>query len=159
VNTIKNLCPFITLMILFFTANISLGEETDFFSRANCFNNETIAYDYFDPAQYRIVVSHHIDGENNNSVHYVGDKNPVYCYGDYSNSCPSTCTDATNCAWGWSLNTRHAAIHNSEDSVSLPFLSTRWSTKGYVATLLNGSYTVAWSGLENDCNLHLDQFY
>jgi hypothetical protein len=139
------------------------AEEVDEFSRANCFNNESISYDYFAPAFKGQVISWHYDTQNGNAVHYVGASNPVVCYGQYSNSCSATCTAAMSCRWPLLYQNRMAAIHNVQDGVPLPGLSTRWHTHGYhnhTFGYLYGFfvYYVAETDAVN-CILHFDQFY
>lgn len=135
----------------------------DEFSRANCFNNESITYDFFAPPFMGTVISWHYDTENGNAVHYVGASNPTYCYGQPSNSCPSTCVASTGCYWPILTGNRFAAIHNVEDNVPLPGLSSRWRTEGYHTHYFGviygiPIYYVSWTNAV-DCNLHFDQFY
>jgi len=51
-----------------------VADEEDLFSRANCFNNESITYNYFDPPQLRAVFSHHF--KNGTRKHYVTENPP-----------------------------------------------------------------------------------
>ena len=48
------------------------ADDVDTFSRANCFNNESITYNYFDPPESRGVFSHHF--KNGTRKHYVTER-------------------------------------------------------------------------------------
>lgn len=138
------------------------AEEIDEFSRANCFNNESISYDLFAPAWRGGVISHHFDTENGNAVHFVGHTAPIRCYGNQTN-CPSTCTPQMQCIWPPITSNRMAAIHNVEDSVPVPGVTTRWRTKGYHNHTIPAPfpfpvyYVVETEAV--DCNLRPKQFY
>jgi hypothetical protein len=87
------------------------AEEQDEFSRANCFNNESITYDFFAPPFQVQVISWHYDGDNGGLVHHVGASDPIWCYGSFG-ACPSTCFPWMACGCGIIASTRMAAIHN-----------------------------------------------
>lgn len=57
---------------------IIAAEETDMFSRANCINNESISYNFFEPAQWRLTFSTHIRSSTSEN-HYVASGPFVGC--------------------------------------------------------------------------------
>jgi hypothetical protein len=62
-----------------------------------------------------------------------------------------------------SHNWRLAAIHNVQDDVSLPYLSSRWLTHGYHVAYFDfgmyGPLAIVTETDAADCNFHFDQFY
>lgn len=158
-NTISRLIAAGGLALISFVAG---AEEVDQFSRANCFNNESISYDFFAPAWRGGVISHHFDSESGNAVHFVGHAAPIRCYGNQT-SCPSTCTPAMQCLWPIITANRMAAIHNVEDGVPIPGVTSRWRTKGYHNHTIPAPfpfpvyYVVETEAV--DCNFHFNQFY
>jgi hypothetical protein len=139
------------------------AEEWDEFSRANCFNNESITYDFFYGYLEGAVISWHYDSEADGEVHYVGHAPPVSCWGQSTIPCPTTCYPNTSCLWPIVRSDRLAAIHNVADGVPLPGLSTRWHTRGYHNHWFGWVYGVPIYFVTetdaSDCNLHFDQFY
>ena len=156
------------LVVLFALSNASVliaAEPADEFSRANCFNNESITYNYWDPPTQRGVISHHVDTDSGYAEHFKGSTDPVQCAS--GPPCPTTCTTADACLWPVKWDTRHAAIHNFADGVPLPGISDRWSVHGvHVFVLWWEMYPYpspvsikTYTGPVDDCNLHFDQFY
>lgn len=138
------------------------AEPSDLFSRANCFNNESITYNYFAPPQWRAVISWHYDTHNNNAVHLIAHAKPISCFGQYSSNCPTVCTPAMNCLYPLTQDTRHAGIHNVYDGVPIPGVTTRWRVHGYHnTTYTNFGFPIGIVTQTDavDCNLHLEQFY
>jgi hypothetical protein len=139
------------------------AEPADQFSRANCFNNESITYNYWDPPQWRGVASWHF--ENGIRRHYVTPNPPVL----------STCTVGSGgytmmnglyCQHYWTSATRHAGIHGAfastetnPDGNLTPGFSSSWSVQGVHGTLYPGIAIVYQVTNASDCNLHFDQFY
>lgn len=138
---------------LIFSAVVIAGttmaaEPADEFSRANCFNNESITYNYWDPPQWRAVFSWHFDTHNGYAAHYVTPNQLAYC-------------DYYTCWYYFFEATRHAAIHSGNEPNAGPIVwnSNRWFVNGKHDTLIPGvAITTRWTSAQ-DCNLRLDQFY
>ncbi|MEQ9003865.1 MAG: hypothetical protein RIE74_09890 [Pseudomonadales bacterium] len=163
------------MLLLVLVPIVVVAEEADEFSRANCFNNESITYDFFAPPKQMVVISWHTD-TNNGVTHYAGSSDPIGCNGflwppGVPNPCPkgnlvesSYCTFDQNCLYPYTWRTRHAGIHNLTDGVPLPGISSRWIVEGrhsyYLGSLFGIPIAVIQNtGPETDCNLHFDQFY
>jgi hypothetical protein len=138
------------------------AEPVDLFSRANCFNNESITYNFFDPPETRFVSSFH--SLNGNTVHYVTE-NPIF-------SCrpglPGEVTTVSGqvCLYTDSTQTRHAAVHGlfsssepNPDGNLFPGVTSAWSVRGFHVTVVPGVGDVGTVTDASDCNLHFDQFY
>lgn len=125
-------------------ATSALAEEVEKFSRANCANNESITYNFWDPPEWRLTFSYHQDLENNYAEHYVA-------------SGPFSHCDIYGCWYLYEHTTRAAAVHWGEGGV--PGVSTRWAVIGDHRTYLDwlGVFTYYWT-TARDCNLSFDQF-
>jgi len=152
-------------------AGLPLASADDEFSRANCFNNESITFSIFSTYDGN-VISQHFDRDNGNTVHYVGASVPAFCYGWVSTACPTTCVESDLCLWEilYGRN-RMAAIHNTEDAVAWPLFtqigavvqSSRWRVVGkhthFLGYLFDEPIYYVATTEAVDCNLRLDQFY
>lgn len=142
------------------------AEDADEFSRANCFNNESITYNYFDPPEWRAVFSWHF--QLGFRKHYVTE-NPIV---------PQECNEFPQCHLGYCnmpgqmclhyimVDTWHGGVHGAfnssepnPDGLLPPGAVFSWSTEGVHGWLVAGvfpwnSYTEA-----DDCNLHFEQIY
>ena len=155
----KTACfPILCAMI---SSNIGAAEPADLFSRANCFNNESITYNYFDPPELRFVASHHF--ENGSMKHYVTENPPAVCW--FATGSVKT-VSGLYCHYYATSNTRHAAVHGAfassepnPDGTLVPGVTTKWSVTGYHTTLLPTGGYVRTVTNANNCNLHFDQFY
>jgi hypothetical protein len=121
----------------------ALAEEAEKFSRANCINNESITYNWWDPPVWRLTFSYHQDLENNYAEHYVA-------------SGPFSHCDAYGCWYLYENTTDASAIHVGEGGVPG---STRWATIGDHRTYLDwlGVFTYYWT-TARDCNIDFSQF-
>lgn len=154
------------LLLLAMAAPCSFAVN-DEFSRANCFNNESITFSVFTTYDGN-VISKHIDNEAFGEVHWTGGSLPVICYGFFSSNCPSTCYITTGCLYPILENrTRIAAIHNIADGVPFPtppwVTSSRWRVEGshynYLGMLFDEPFYFVTYTSATDCNLRFDQFY
>ncbi|GAB4194358.1 MAG: hypothetical protein Tsb002_25800 [Wenzhouxiangellaceae bacterium] len=135
-------------------AMVYAAEPADTFSRANCFNNESITYNYFDPPEWRAVFSWHWDKRVNAWVHYVTENPLAYC-------------DAVTCWHHFTLQTRHAGVHGmflssepNPDGTMLPGLNgMHWVVSGIHTTIVPGVTYFQQGTSASDCNLHFDQIY
>ncbi len=147
------------LITLMMSTSAGVQAKSDQFSRANCGNNESITYDYFDPPQWRAVFSHHF--ESGSQKHYVTENPAAICVrgvGGYHQ------VNGRVCLHYPTYKTRHAAVHGlflSSEPNPDGFLSgtSDWSVLGYHATIIprvgyRRSVTSATS-----CNLRFEQFY
>lgn len=145
-------------IVLLYTSS-AFADLTGHFSRANCFNNESITFIPLDPG-HRAVISWHTES---GTTHYAGDEDPVFCS---SPPCPTgnlledaRCEIGDNCLWPYSYHTitgRWAAIHNTSGFDNET--TTGWTVQGR-HTQFFGSvfgvpvYYVTNSGPVTDCNL------
>jgi len=148
-----------TIIVVLILAPLNArSDDYDYFSRANCFNNESITYNYWSPPEYRAVASQHYDTENNNAMHTTCDQLPVSCL--LGQPCPNSCTVLDQCMCGYTQNTRHAAIHMGEEGslFNWPW-SDRWFVRGGHSFWAPGAWPYTYVTQATDCNGHLDQFY
>jgi len=152
------------LFLSMFAAHAFAAEPADQFSRSNCFNNESITYNYFDPPEWRTVFSWHF--ENGTRRHYVT-PNPPYIFGCYVGSGGYTMINGLYCPHYLTSATRHAGIHGAfastepnPDGNLTPGITTAWSVEGVHTTYFPGAGTYVVSRTyASDCNLHFEQFY
>ncbi|CAA0121169.1 Uncharacterised protein [Halioglobus japonicus] len=139
------------------------AEPADLFSRANCLNNESITYNYFDPPEMRGALSWHF--KNGIRKHYVTE-NPAYA---------PTCAPGTDgnhqvnglmCSHLFTMGTWHGGVHGAfnssepnPDGTLTPGVTTGWVTIGLHRTLTYGVGVATTYTLATDCNLHFEQFY
>ncbi len=158
-----------------FVPAVLYADDVDQFSRANCFNNESITYDYFAPPWYGAVVGHHYDQWNGNHIHYVGHDDPIACYGNFNpppGLCPSSpgwyedakCELWQQCFFPLGYSNAFKAIHNVSDNVGTPEIPvTRWRTVGlhnhYYGEFFGVPVQIVDQTEATDCNLHFNQFY
>ncbi|WP_143186880.1 hypothetical protein [Microbulbifer donghaiensis] len=152
---------FLSVLSALATENIYAAEPADLFSRANCFNNESITYNYFDPPELRVVTSHHF--ENGVMKHYVTENPPVAC--SVGVGIIQT-VDGLYCYYVATLDTRHAGVHGAflssepnPDGTLIPGVTTKWSVTGYHTTIFPTGGYVSTNTSASDCNLHFEQFY
>lgn len=126
-----------------FATSATLADEVDMFSRANCANNESITYNFFDPPQWRLTFSTHVDTQAGNSSHYVASGPLAYC-------------DIFGCWYYYEYTTRAAAIHWGEGGV--PGFSSRWVVYGDHRHYYPGVGFTHFPTSAVDCNLSFDQF-
>ena len=124
-------------------------EPPSHFSRANCFNNESINYNYWDLGQWRLVVSYHKDTwtTDNHFVasgpfsHYDAEDRPVY---------QLVYTD------------RAGAVHVGEGisvgQFTFPLVpAERWNVNGEHTTFIGGKFYYTYT-FANGCDFDLSQF-
>lgn len=154
------------LFLLLMLSTVAMAEEADEFSRANCFNNESITYNYFDPPEWRAVFSWHF--ENGIRRHYVTE-NPIV---------PSECNPNPNCAQGYcnmdgqaclhyiTVATWHGGVHGlfnssepNPDGNLWPGFTEKWRSDGVHGWLVGGVFPWNTYTSADDCNAHFEQFY
>lgn len=165
----KRGAAYIVFLAPFFFASVYAAEPADLFSRANCFNNESITYNYFDPPQFRVIFSHHF--KNNVRQHYVTENPPAR----------GTCRPGVNglhqvngqyCLHLETYRTRHAGVHgqflSSEPNpdgdlnpglLGLVGVLTPWRVDGIHTIVIPGAGYVVRNTTATGCNLHFEQFY
>ena len=131
-------------VLLMGISSIIFAEDVDMFSRANCVNNESITYNFFDPPEWRLTFSTHVDTQNGNASHYVAGGPLAYC-------------DIYGCWYYYELTTRADAVHWGEGGV--PGISTRWVAYGDHRHYYPGIGFTAYFTSANDCNLNFGQFF
>lgn len=143
--------------------SVIAAEPADLFSRAKCYNNESITYNYWDPAQWRTVYSWHF--VNGHRQHYVTENPP-----DISTCYPSAGgyhqVNGLYCQHFPTLQTRHAGVHGAflssepnPDGDLSPSGPQTWTVQGVHTTVYPGiGYSVTHTSA-SDCNLHFEQFY
>lgn len=151
----------LSYLSFFIVGSAISAEPADLFSRANCLNNESITYNYFDPPEIRTVFSTHY--KNGVYKHYVTDANPVACS-------PATGTVRTAsglfCVYSPHSATRHAGVHGAflstepnPDGNLVPGVTTAWRVVGSHRTMFPWGGSVQVLTNATDCNFHFDQFY
>lgn len=142
---------------------IGAAEPADEFSRANCFNNESITYNYWDPPEWRGVYSWHY--QLGVKKHYVTE-NPPDIMTCYAGGAGNHMVSGLYCLHYMTLATRHAAVHGAfassepnPDGTMVPGFSTDWYVEGVHAVWYPGfgGFNVYTSA--SDCNLRFEQFY
>lgn len=137
----KKVIMSILFSLLFISPSV-LSEEVDMFSRANCLNNESITYNYWEPPQWRLTFSYHYDTDSGNT-HYAASGPLAYC-------------DIYGCWYHYEYTTRAAAVHWGEGGT--PGVSSRWNVFGNHRHYFPGVGFIHYSTSATDCNLSFDQF-
>jgi len=139
------------------------AENADRFSRANCFNNESITYNYFNPPKYRLVFSRHF--KNGDLKHYVTEGEP-----DWTTCLPgfhgNHQVNGLYCYHFLYSATRQAGVHGAflssepnPDGNLFPGITSDWRVEGVHYAKRRFGQIVSVDTEATDCNLHLDQFY
>lgn len=132
------------------------------FSRANCWNNESISWSLISP-QWRGVFSHHF--LNGVKKHYVTENPPIYpsCVPGINGNHE---VNGLRCAYSMTKELRHAGVHgavlssepNPDGNLS-PGTTSAWSVTGYHTVWLKPINKFLYSETSaNDCNGEFDQF-
>ncbi|MFK8017021.1 MAG: hypothetical protein AB8G17_16470 [Gammaproteobacteria bacterium] len=133
-----------TLTSIAFAASTAVvADEVDMFSRANCINNESITYNFFDPPQWRLTFSIHFDTQNNYQSSYVASGPLAFC-------------DFSGCWYQYQYTTRAAAVDWGAGGV--PGVSDRWFVNGDHRHFYPGVGFTHYPTAASDCNLSFDQF-
>lgn len=162
-NNIAILFAFVFLG--FFGSETSFSAEpADLFSRANCYNNESITYNYFDPDEWRTVISWHY--LNGTLQHYVTE-NPPYLPSCHPGTGGNHQVNGLLCGHQWELDDRQAGVHgaflssepNPDGDLTPGCAAGSWRTLGDHYTLTPGIGFVEVHTEATDCNAHPEQFY
>lgn len=149
--------------LAFATTALLAAEPADEFSRAECFNNESITYNYWDPVEWRSVYSwHFLNGERQ---HYVTENPPAWetCVPGFSGF---TQVNGWYCFHFVTSQTRHAGVHGAflssepnPDGTMIPGFEYGWTVQGIHTTVIPGVIYWIVHTTASDCNLHFEQFY
>lgn len=142
---------------------LPVSANQDQFSRANCWNNESLTFSLLTPPESRAVFSWHF--KNGVRKHYVTE-NPAD---------PATCrisgggfhqVSGLYCFHHFTTKRRHAAIHGrflssepNPDGNLTPGTTSAWRTEGIHTLNLPGIGGFSWPTNARNCNLHYSQFY
>jgi hypothetical protein len=156
----------IFILLIVAVQSVSAQEPADLFSRANCYNNESITYNYWDPAENRWVFSWHF--KNDVRQHYVT-PNPVATGTCVIGFNGSHMVNGLICEHYSTLDTRHAAVHgllnvlfgepNPDGDLTPGCGQGPWRTEGYHTTLIPGIGGITTRSFAHNCNARFDQFY
>jgi len=140
---LKSLTKLVAVTLFASYGTATIADEVDMFSRANCINNESITYNFFDPPQWRLTFSIHTDTQNGNAAHYVASGPLAYC-------------TWYTCWYYYEYTTRADAVHWGEGGT--PGFSSRWRTTGDHRHYYAGVGFTHYPTSASDCNLSFSQF-